>query len=150
MNKILALIIAFAFVFSLVSCSNEPDTYRLLCEFVKTYGAEGVIYYPDAAEGEDGYITKGFIEKIYLFYGSFPDNFAILLNSRTDYSSECGIFFCDDAEMLQMVEEMCLERIRLICHGDDRAFVKRSGKIVFYSTMPDRVRAERIFSEIIR
>lgn len=151
MRKTIAFILFIAFSFlALYSCERERDAYNMLNEFVTTYGAEGVIYSPKVPEGDDGFIREGLVEKIYVFSGRFPDNYAIFLNSRPDFSSECGLFVCSDAEMLGMVEEMCLERVRLLCQGDDRAFVKRSGSAVFYSTMQDRERAEKIFSEIIR
>ena len=150
MKKPVAIILLLATVFLMVCCRAEPDSYGLLIEFVNTYGADGVIYSPIVPEGKDGYIKDGFVETIYLFYGRFPENYAIFLNSRPDFSSECGIFVCSDAEMVDIVEEMCLERIRLLCSGDKRAFVKRNHNVVFYSTLPDRERAEKIFSEIIR
>lgn len=150
MRKI-AILILFAFVFSsLLSCRAEPDAYAMLNSFVRTYGAEGIIYSPEIAEGNAGYVYEGLMEKIYRFSGDFPTNYAVFLNNRVDHPSECGLFVCSDAEMLDMVEEMCLERIRLLSLGEDHAFVKRSRNICFYSTMQDRDRAERIFSQIIR
>ncbi len=150
MKKTIAAILFIAALMSFISCGRERDAYEMLSEFISAYGAEGVIYSPKVPEGDDGYIRDGFIEKVYVFSGRFPDNYAIFLNSRPDFSSECGFFICPDAEMLGMVEEMCLERIRLLAQGDNRAFVRRSGSAVFYSTMQDRERAEKIFSEIIR
>ena len=151
MKRITAFIL-FISVLSLLlcSCHRERNARQMLNEFIHTYGAEGVIYSPDIPEGSDGYIYDGLINKIYIFHGSVPNNYAIFLNSRADLASECAIFICTDAEMTDRVEEMCLERVRLLVSGDDRAFVKRSGSIVFYSTMPDRERAEKIFNEIIR
>lgn len=150
MRKLIASILLVIMFLSLCSCNSERGAYSMLCEFVSGYGAEGVIYSPHIPEGEDGYIRDGFMEKIYLFSGKLPVNYAIFLNSRPDFSSECGLFICSDAEMTLMVEEMCIERVRLLCQGDDRGFVKRSRNAVFYSTMKDRARAEKVFSEIIR
>ncbi len=150
MRKIIAFILCISLCLCLTSCEQNPDAYALLGEFAAVYGAQGVIYSPKISEGNDGYVYEGLVEKIYVFSGRFPDNYAILLNSRPDFSSECAIFVCTDVEMLYMVEEMCLERIRILCGRDECAFVKRSGSIVFYSTMKDREKAERIFSEIIR
>lgn len=150
MKKTIAFIILFALLLSPISCKSEPNAYKMLSEFVSAYGADGIIYSPTIEEGNDGYIRAGLVESIYLFSGNFPENYAILLNARTDLSSECGLFVCTDAEMLGAVEEMCIERIKLICQGDSRAFIKQSGEILFYSTMQDRERAEKIFNEIIR
>ncbi len=134
----------------LASCSPERDAYAMLCEFISAYGAEGVIYSPHIPEGQDGYVYEGLMSKIYLFSGEFPENYAVFLGGRTDYSSECGIFICRDADMLSMVEEMCLERIRLVLSGSDNGFVKKSRNLCFYSAMSDKACAEKIFKEIIR
>ena len=142
------LIVTFSLLFS--SCERNRDAYEMLNEFIRTYGAEGIIYSPMVAEGNDGYIRDGLMEKTYRFHGHFPKNYAIFLNSHPDYSSECGVFVCTDVEMCERVEEMCLERIKLLAMGEKHAFVKRSGTVVFYSTMPDRDRAEKIFNQIIR
>lgn len=149
MKKFFALILCICLL-SFFSCRAERDAYAMLCEFVKAYGAEGTIYSPCVPEGEDGYVYEGLVEKIYLFSGDFPENYAIFLNSHPDYSSECGIFVCHDADMLSTVEEMCLERIRLICGRADNAFVRKSGNLCFYSTMKDKTRAEKLYHEIIR
>lgn len=151
MKKLLALIISISLLsLSLCSCEGEHDAYGMLREFVSSYGAEGIIYSPTVPEGSDGYVYEGFIEKVYILCDSLSDNYAVFLNSRTDFSSECAIFVCDDGRMLRSVEEMCLERVRLLCPGDDRGFVRTSGRICFYSTMQDRALAEKIFSQIIR
>lgn len=150
MKRLISLLIVFALVFGLYSCKGERDAHRLLKEFITVYGAEGVIYSPNIAEGESGYIEKGFLEKIYVFSGNFPDNYALFLNTHPISPAECGVFVTDNADEIAMVEEMCLERIRLLSGGGEHAFVKISGDTVFYSTMQDRERAEKIWREIIR
>ena len=151
MKKIISIILLIVTLsLLLISCKSDVDAYEMLNEFIRTYGAEGVIYSPEISEGNDGYIRDGLIEQIYRFHGQFPLDYAIFLNSHPDYSVECGVFVCSDVQMCDMVEEMCLERIRLLAMGEKHAFVKRSGRVVFYSTMPDRDRAEKIFNEIIR
>ena len=146
---ILLLLVVFTFT-TFASCRREPSAQDLLSKFVDVYGAEGVIYSPKISEGNEGYIPDGLIERIYIFSGNFPDNYAIFLNSRTTDFSECGVFVCDDGESLLSVEEMCLERIKLLCGGEGRGFVRISGMTVFYSTMQERERAEKIWREIIR
>ena len=150
MKRILLLFTVFSLLFSLNSCEAERDAYMMLTEFISAYGADGIIYSPAISEGENGYIRDGLIEKIYVFSGEFPHNFAVFLNSRPDFGSECGVFVCLGAEQCAMVEEACFERIRLIGRGNDCAFVKRQGNTVFYSTMTDKERAERLWREIIR
>lgn len=151
MKRAISLILLIILlVHTLSSCEAERDAYEIVRDFVSAYGAEGVIYSPRFTEGEEGYIRDDLVRKIYVFSGRFPENYAVFLNSRLDFSSECGAFVSSDAEMLGMIEEMCLERIRLLSEGGSHAFVKRSRNLVFYSTMKDRARAEKIFSEIIR
>ena len=150
MKKLVSFILIAVICLSVCSCGSEPDPYSMLSEFVIAYGAEGVIYSPHFSEGEEGYIPNGLCERIYVFSGNFPEKFAVFLNTHPSYPSECGVFICDGAEALASTEEMCLERIRLLSRGEEHAFVKTSGSTVFYSTMQDRERAERIWREIIR
>lgn len=134
----------------LCSCEREVDPRQMLSDFISAYGAEGVIYSPDASEGEEGYIPKDLADRIYIRSGELPDDFAIFLNSRPDYGYECAVFLCDDAESLLMMEEACIERTRLLDGGGDRRLIIVSGKLIFYSTMKDKERAEKIWREIIR
>ena len=150
MRKLVSFLLILIFTAtSLFSCTEKADAYQLLSEFVKVYGADGVIYSPEISEGEPGYISNGMIEKIYVFSGDFPTNYAIFLNSRLDDFSECGVFICNSSDSLAMTQEMCLERIKLLSNGGEHAFVKVHRMTVFYSTMQDRNRAERIWHEII-
>ena len=151
MKKLLSFILILALLTSaFCSCIREMDAYSILYEVVGSCGGEGVIYSPNIAEGNGSYIRDGLLEQIYLFSGDFPEDYAIFLNTHPDFSSECGVFICSDAEMTNMVEEMCIERVRLLCKADPRGFVKRSRNIVFYSTMKDREAVEKIFNETIR
>ena len=150
MKRLLSLIIILAFVSLAVSCHSDRDAYDMVNEFVTVYGAEGVIYSPRISEGENGYVPKGLMEMIYVFSGDFPGNYAVFLNSHHTTPAECGAFVCENADSLAATEEMCLERIKLLSRGESHAFVKVSGMIVFYSTMKNRERAERIWHEIIR
>ena len=151
MKRLLSILLVFIFIFlSLVSCSTKKDAYEMLSEFVTSYGVEGIIYSPRFSEGEQGYVSDGLVERIYILSGKFPDNYAIFLNTHVLSTAECGVFVCDSANTLADVEEMCIERIRLLSGGEDNAFVKISGMTVFYSTMKDRERTEKIWREIIR
>lgn len=151
MKRLILLLLVFMFIgSSLCSCAQQADAYELVNEFVTVYGAEGIIYSPGFSEGESGYIPEGLIEKIYVFSGRLPENYAIFLNSHPSEPSECGAFVCESADTLAMIEEMCLERVKLLSNGGDHAFVNVSGMTVFYSTMQNRDRAEKIWREIIR
>lgn len=150
MKKLLCLVLIIVLLTSLTSCGESGDPYLLLDEFVKEYGAEGVIFSPKIAEGQPGYVSPGLMEQVYRFSGDFPENYAIFLNSRPDYGSECGVFLCEDADMLLMMQEVCLERMKLLDGKGERSFLKIKGKMLFYSTMIDRARAQTIWKEIIR
>lgn len=149
MKKIALILIPPVLCFALCACQGEVSAEGLLSEFISAYGAEGIIYSSECVEGEDGYLTEETLSKIYLYSGRFPENWAIFLNSRAGYGSECGAFVCDSADMRLLVEEMCLERVRLLAGGEN-SFVARSGNIVFYSTMQDGARAEQLFKKIIK
>ena len=150
MMRLLSLFVVLSLLFtSLCSCGSEPDAYEMLKEFVQVYGAEGVIYSPRIPEGQEGYLVPRLADRIYRFSGQPPENFAVLLNSHTNAFYECGVFVATDADSLSSITETCLERVRLLVGAGDNGFVKVSGMTVFYSTMRDRLRAERIWREII-
>ena len=147
MRRLFSLLLIFLLL-PLTSCSGTPvDAYELMSEFVSLYGAEGVVYSPGIPEGSDGYITTGLVERIFLFPEGLGDNFAILLNAHIDSPSECGIFVCSDDGEVRHAEEVCLERLRTL--GGDSGFVKKRGRVVYYATLSDPDRAERIFKQII-
>ena len=109
MKKIITIFVLLSLLLGLSSCKNEPNAYELLSDFVNSYGAEGIIYSPLISEGEKGYMPSGMVERIYIFCGNLPRNFAVFLNSHADSRSECGVFVCSDAAQCQIVEEACLE-----------------------------------------
>ena len=150
MRRIVAFFLIITLCLSLFSCTAEPDSFEMLKDFIKAYGASGVIYSPHIPEGREGYIPKGFIEKIYVFSGDFPDEYAVFLNSRPEYGYECALFICSDAATLDMMEEASLERIALLDGRGERSFVKRTSNSIFYSTMKDKKRAEALWREMIR
>lgn len=149
MRKAFLLFILLLCCSSFASCESKPSAQAMLSDFCRLYGAEGVIYSPEAREGEDGYITPKLFSDVYLFYGAPPKNYAIMLNSRTDLSAECGAFISDNGAELSMIEEMCRERISTL-GAEQRAVIIRSGSIVFYSTLTDTASAREIWYSIIR
>ena len=151
MKRIIAFILLIALsCLPLISCKREFDPKAKLEDFISAYGAEGIIYSPSIPEGRAGFIPDGLIERIYIFSGNFPEDYAIFLNSRPEYGYECALFVCGDAACLEMMEESCLERMALLDGAGERSFIKRSGNILFYSTMKDKERAEELWREIIR
>lgn len=150
MKRIIAFILLLClFICSLVSCRENRSAEDLLCEFIEAYGADGIIYSMGKKEYEDGYVSEELLARIYVYQGDFPENFAIFLNSHADYGSECAVFVSSNAEETSMIVEMCQERISLLGRGSDIAFIKRKGNVIFYSTMSDREKAEKIWAKIL-
>lgn len=145
MKRFLCMLISIIFTFQLTACSQNPEADKIMNDFLSAYGADGIVYSPKIAEGNDGYISDGLLNKIYIFDFIFPEDFAIFLNAHTDHASECAVFVCTDANMRSLVEQMCLERVRLVSGSDPRGFVSVSGLVVFYSTMSDGARAKEIW-----
>ena len=147
MRKLLSLILLAALLLpSICACRASPTAEELMREFIDAYGAEGIVYHSGCTEGDEGYLAPEKLGIIYQYSGRFPEDYAIFLNSRPDYGSECAFFVTRDVEERIATEQMCLERLRLLGGG----FVKRSGYIVFYSTMREGERAEQIFEKIIK
>ena len=147
MKKILFVILLSASLLpSLFSCGREQTAEEMMRDFISAYGAEGVVYHSGCAEGDEGYLAPEKLAIIYQFSARFPTDYAIFLNSRAEYGSECAFFVTRDAEQRAATEEMCRERLRLLGGG----LLKRSRNVVFYSTMSDGDRAEQIFNQIIK
>ena len=149
MKKIFALILVAFLLFSLVGCKNEPSAEEILTEFVRAYGAEGTVYSPNREMGEEGYVPEGMAERIYLYSGDFPGNYALFLNTHSHKGSECGIFVCSDAQEAEMVSEMCIERANLAANRKEDVVIIRSGSIIAYSTFEDSERVKELLSKII-
>ena len=149
-KKCILFSVVFLLIFLLFSCSEDLDADKLLGEFIAAYGAEGVIYSPTVSEGDNGYIDEGFVDRIYVYEGEFPENYAIFLNSHPYFGSECGVFICANDYERELVTEMCEERIELIGRTDGVAFILRSGNVIFYSTFEDREMAEALWRKIIK
>ena len=147
MKKIISLVISISILLSLVSCTDNRTADELMSSFLESYGASGAVYGPRRAEWEIGYIDSELFHKIYELESPAPSDFAIFLSSHTDSDSECAVFVCRDSAERMSVEEMCYERIKLLV--SDNGFVVRSGNTVFYSTMSDKARAERVWKDTI-
>ena len=146
MKRLLPLLLIIS-LFTYSSCKAEPSAYEILTEFSAAYGAEGIIYSPEVAEGNEGYIQDGLVERVFLFTEGMPGNYAILLNTHLDSPAECGVFVCGDSGEVRACEEIALERVRLL--SGEEGFVRRRGRVVYYSTLSDSERAEELFKEII-
>ena len=135
-------------ILSLTSCGGQQSAYSLLEEFCEAYGASGIIYSPEVGEGSNGHISEGLIERVFFFTDGMTDNYAILLNTHIDSPSECGIFVCTDGGEVRACEEICVMRLKIL--GSKNGFVRRRGRVVYYSTLSDADRAEELFNDIIK
>ena len=148
MKKLLSLILLLTVTVALVSCGRTQSAYSMLSEFITLYGAEGVIYSPECPEGSDGYMNENMEERIFIFHGDMPKNYAVFLNTHVDAGAECGAFVCRDAAEVAEVLDMCEERMTLL--GCKSPLLFRSGVTVFYSTLGQQQRAEELWTKIIR
>lgn len=149
MKNFVALFLSALLLFSLSGCGKEPSAEEILKEFVTAYGAEGTIYSPSRERQEAGYIPDGMMEKVYIFSGSFPENYALFLNDHSHKGSECGVFVCSDAEERERVTEMCIERASLVADSKESVIIIKSGRVIAYSTFEDQKRAKELLGKII-
>ena len=150
MKKTLYLVCIALSVLQLFSCAKRLSANDLLSEFADLYCLDGVIYSPEKKVGEEGYVYEGLMERVYTYEGNFPENYAVILNARTDFSSECGVFVCVDATQRGMIEQMCRDRIILLTGDSDGGIIIRSGLVVFYSTLDGGENVENAWKKIIR
>ncbi len=148
MSRYLSFFFALIFVISLLSCDSEPRSDVLMADFLYSYGAEGVVYSSSAREGEVGYASRELLGKVYIFEGEFPKSYALLLNSKSGYGSECGFFVAESESERERIVDMCEERLSLLTRGEGGVIISR-GRVVFYSSLSDGERAEKIAKRVI-
>lgn len=134
-------LLPFLCLFVLSACSPPAPPVDLLSEFVKSYGAEGIIYHSEAKEGDEGYLSP---ELATLAFGDrdLPKSYAILLNIHLDTPAECGLFPIDGnrKELL----ELSAARASILDPSGERTHIAIYGDYVFYSTLSDRERVEQL------
>ena len=148
MKKTLSLVIMLLLVPNLVCCHKEQSAENMMNDFLYSYGASGTVYSPSRSEGEYGYVTSELLNLIYVYDSDFPESFAIFLNPRSDYGSECGFFVAKGEDERERIVDMCEERLSLIARGDE-GFIITRGRVVFYSAMEDSERARRVAKRVI-
>lgn len=150
MKRFFLLLLSIFAALLLFSCEQKCSAEGLIEEFLYSYGASGVVYSSESTEGEDGYLEDGMTEKIFVYDGDFPENYALLLNFHTDYGAECGVFVCDGADERARVVDMCEERVALLSRGGENGAIICADNIVFYSTLQDKARVVSVWNKIIR
>ena len=149
MKRLISLFILSAVCISFFSCNKEISSEKILSEFSKAYGLEGIIYSSFKDPSEEGFIPEELVRQIYVYDGDLPKDYSIYLNSHSHKGSECAVFICENEDERQRVNEMCLERIKLVANRSEDALIIRSGKIIAYSTLEDREKAELLLKKII-
>ena len=149
MKTVSAFLMLIMLTLQLVSCGSAPDPVDMLRDFTEAYSAEGIIYYSEAREGEIGYLDPETGGILFRELEQMPDCYAILLNSRSDYGSECGVFVSRGSLELEEISEMCERRMKLL-RGGERSLLIRSESTVFYSTLPNPERVEKLWRDILR
>lgn len=151
MKKISALFIFLSLILAVFSCGKEPPSAeRLLSDFISSYGAFGVSYSEGVAEGEAGYIDGSFFSTLYGKEADFESDYAVFLSSSVSEVYEAAVFVTSDESSRLYIEELVSERLFLLAKmgfGESSLFLVRGG-VIFYSTLPDPERAERIWLDI--
>ncbi len=150
MRKMLAILQLLVCLCCFSSCTSTSDSYAVMTDLISAYGADGIIYSPTVAEGESGYIDAALFRRIYAFECSPPLNYAIFLNSHADYGAECGVFVTSDSAETETILSLCRERVKLLDPKEEYGTVIKRGNVIFYSTLRDTERAERLFLSAIR
>lgn len=135
------LLLPFLCLFILSACQPPTPPVDLLTEFVKAYGAEGVIYHSEAEEGDEGYLSP---ELSALAFGDrdLPRSYAILLNTHLDTATECGLFLIEGNK--RELLELSAARANILDPKAERTHIAIYDSYVFYSTLSDKDRVMRI------
>ena len=144
MKRVIFLLLILALLLTLVSCGKDPDAHAVVSELISAYGAEGIIYSSGIPEGEEGYIDEALFRMIYSTEEPPPENYAVFLNSHAGYGAECGVFVSRDAAQTEQILALCRARIALLDPRGECGVVIKRGNAVFYSTLRDSERAERL------
>lgn len=149
-KRIFAFLLSLICVFLLSSCGKSISASDFMTDFATVYPLEGTMYFSEAQNKDEGYISEELFRKIYRIDGEIPADYAIYLNSKPSQGAECGIFKLREGADIEPITEMCLERIRLVADREAEGIVLRSGRYVFYSTLEDSERAKELFHRLIK
>lgn len=130
----------------MLACEESPPT--------------GVIYFPEAGEGEDGYMSEALCSALY-GEGVMPkkwdlvSDFAIYL-SAMEHPFELAVFRCDSWDGAEEIAELCMRRLvvlRNYWRGSDYEAYTSGGRVVTlgrYVLMMVSSDAELLLSEARR
>lgn len=151
MRKTVSVLLLLALLISLASCGGEYSAYTVACELAESYGGFGTVYAECVAEGDDGYVDGDFFKTLYMTDPDPETDYAIFLSGGLDKPCEFGIFIAKDASSYLAVRELISKRLDMLSAVGylENSQVLRHGYTVFYSTLPDTERAERLFRSIV-
>lgn len=151
MKRFLTFVIAVFLLASFISCgAKTPSARELLLRFTQAYGASGILYSPEIAEGEAGYTDTDFFFSLYGDAEDTEGDYAVFLSSSLDAIYEAAVFVTMDKSSEIYAERLCRERIGLLTkmgYGEGAILIKRKNTL-FYSTLSDACLAERIWLEV--
>lgn len=118
--RLFSFLVAALLCLSLFSCSSEEkDAYDILSSLMEKHTdlPAGVVYTPDAREGEEGYLSPVLAEA--LWGEDAAEGFSMLSDYAIYMSSfaapyEIGVFCCYSATDARRIEELCRSRADII------------------------------------
>lgn len=149
MKRLFCVLFTLLFVFNLSSCKKTPSAQTILAEFFAAYDARRTVYSSDKGLYEEGYISPELLRRLYVFDGELDCEFAIAPNERTESGFEAGVFIADSSGEIGTITEMCRERLNLLLGGYSEGIILRRGRVIFYTSASDSLKAEKLFAKII-
>ena len=152
----IALIALIIFCHTASSCSGEcDDCGSLMLSFASDMKIGGSIYSYSFAEGEGGYIRRGFFDELFGEGEELVDDFAYLSASTTMSVTECTLILCRNEYDTIAVAELCLTRVRLMdslvdAPLSEQSFVIKSGRRVVMGIMLEAKEGKNLWSKMLR
>ena len=141
----------------LTACGKEVGAYQVMEEFRIGYGIERPVFSPTVAEGCEGYCYDGFLEGVFGQISDSVEDYAILFVSDIHAVGECAVLICYSTYDAISVTSSVFARLDFLkSHAGsldtsylEDAFVRRCGRVVIFSALPDNEKAARLFDRLI-
>lgn len=150
MRNFFAFLICPLLALTFLSCGEISAADSLVMTFTDAYGAVGTVYSPRANEGDAGYMSEGFFETLYSASPDLECDFAVFLSHSPTSPEECAVFITHDDTSRLYVYDTVMARVDFLKDlgfGESAVVIVRGG-VVFYSTLLDSERAERIWRDM--
>ena len=163
--KLFGFFISLILCLSLFSCSDAPrDAHGILDRIMESEKniPAGVVYTPNAREGEEGYLSPALAEALWgedakEGFGMLED-YAVYISSFAS-PTEIGVFRCYSATDAIRIEQLCRARADIVTvalrqteyHGLCRnARIMRRGDTVVFTLTEDPDSTLRLVKRLIR